>query len=69
MSFFADKDDPCQLDSYCFYVRFSGIVHTIAMQPFEAENILFIDTEFSDLDPYIGEILSIGMVKLSGEEL
>lgn len=39
------------------------------LQPFEQKNILFLDTEFTDLNPYKGEILSIGMVKLSGEEL
>ncbi len=39
------------------------------LQPFEQKNIVFLDTEFTDLDPYKGEILSIGMVKLSGEEL
>lgn len=39
------------------------------LKPYEAKNLIFIDTEFSDLDPYKGEILSIGIVKLSGEEL
>ncbi|MBI2068749.1 MAG: 3'-5' exoribonuclease [Candidatus Yanofskybacteria bacterium] len=34
-----------------------------------SDNIIFVDTEFSDLNPYKGEILSIGLVKLSGEEL
>ena len=34
-----------------------------------SDNIIFLDTEFSSLDPYKGEILSIGLVKLSGEEL
>ncbi|MCA9328584.1 3'-5' exoribonuclease [Candidatus Saccharibacteria bacterium] len=38
-------------------------------EPFERKNIIFIDTEFTDLDPYKGEILSIGIVKLNGEEL
>jgi len=38
------------------------------MKPY-SDNIIFIDTEFSSLDPYKGEILSIGLVKLSGEEL
>jgi DNA polymerase III epsilon subunit-like protein len=32
------------------------------------DNIIFYDTEFSSLNPYEGEILSIGAVKLSGEE-
>jgi DNA polymerase III epsilon subunit-like protein len=39
------------------------------LEPFDKKNIIFIDTEFSDLDPYKGEILSIGIVKISGEEL
>ncbi len=38
------------------------------MKPF-SENIIFVDTEFSTLDPYKGEILSIGIVKNTGEEL
>lgn len=38
------------------------------MNPF-SDNIIFIDTEFSSLNPYKGEILSIGIVKLNGEEL
>ena len=39
------------------------------LEPFEKKNIIFIDTEFTDLDPYKGELLSVGIVKLSGEEL
>ena len=38
------------------------------MEPF-TDNIIFFDTEFSTLNPYEGEILSIGLVKSSGEEL
>jgi DNA polymerase III epsilon subunit-like protein len=34
-----------------------------------SDNIIFYDTEFSTLDPYKGEILSVGLVKLNGEEL
>lgn len=34
-----------------------------------SENILFFDTEFSSLNPYSGEILSMGLVKLNGEVL
>jgi len=34
-----------------------------------SNNVIFYDTEFSHLDPHTGEILSIGMVKISGEEL
>ena len=37
--------------------------------PAETDNLVFIDTEFSDLDPLKGEILSIGLVKLNGDEL
>jgi DNA polymerase III epsilon subunit-like protein len=39
------------------------------LEPFEKKNIIFIDTEFTDLDPYKGELLSVGIVKLNGEEL
>lgn len=39
------------------------------LEPYEQENLIFIDTEFTDLDPEKGELLSIGIVKLSGEEL
>ena len=38
------------------------------MRPF-SKNIVFVDTEFSTLDPYKGEILSIGLVKVTGEEM
>lgn len=38
------------------------------MKPF-TDNVIFWDSEFSDLDPYKGELLSVGMVKPSGEEL
>ncbi len=37
-------------------------------KPF-SKNIIFLDTEFSTLDPYKGEILSIGLVKMNGDEL
>ncbi len=33
-----------------------------------SNNVIFLDTEFSSLDPYKGEILSVGMVKHTGEE-
>lgn len=36
-------------------------------KPF-SDKIIFLDTEFSSLDPYKGEVLSVGMVKPSGEE-
>lgn len=39
------------------------------LKPFEKDNLIFIDTEFTDLDPYTGELLSVGIVKLNGEEL
>jgi len=38
------------------------------MKPF-SKNIIFLDTEFSSLNPYKGEILSIGLVKPNGKEL
>jgi DNA polymerase III epsilon subunit-like protein len=34
-----------------------------------SDNIIFFDTEFSSLNPYKGEILSMGFIKLNGEEL
>jgi len=34
-----------------------------------SKNIIFYDSEFSSLNPYKGEILSVGMVKVNGEEL
>lgn len=37
-------------------------------KPF-SENIIFFDTEFSSLNPYEGELLSVGLVKLNGQEL
>jgi len=40
---------------------------TRMLKPF-SDNIIFFDTEFSHLDPYKGELISIGMVKPSGEE-
>lgn len=39
------------------------------LTPYEPNNLIFIDTEFTSLDPAIGEILSIAIIKLSGEEL
>jgi DNA polymerase III epsilon subunit-like protein len=39
------------------------------ISPYESKNIIFIDTEFTSLDPSIGEILSIGIVKPTGESL
>jgi DNA polymerase III epsilon subunit-like protein len=38
------------------------------MKPF-SDNVIFWDTEFTSLNPYEGEIISIGMVKNTGEEL
>jgi hypothetical protein len=38
------------------------------MKPF-SDNIIFYDSEFSSFDTKRGEILSIGMVKMNGEEL
>lgn len=39
------------------------------LTPYDPKNLIFIDTEFSSLDPASGEILSIGIVKLNGESL
>ena len=39
------------------------------LNPYEKKNLIFIDTEFSDLDPYKGELLSIGITTLDGREL
>ena len=36
-------------------------------RPF-TDNIIFYDTEFSSLDPNVGALLSIGAVKMNGEE-
>jgi len=41
---------------------------TPPLRPF-SDNVIFLDTEFSSLDPYTGEILSIGLVKPDGAEL
>jgi len=46
--------------------RFFG---RIKMMKSFSNNIIFFDTEFSSLNPYKGEILSIGLIKLNGEEL
>ena len=35
-------------------------------RPF-TDNLIFYDTEFSSFDPYTGEILSVGMVKMNGD--
>ncbi len=42
---------------------------TIKMIRTFSENIVFFDTEFSDLDSETGKLLSIGMVRPDGEEL
>ncbi|KKW42526.1 MAG: hypothetical protein UY92_C0006G0087 [Candidatus Magasanikbacteria bacterium GW2011_GWA2_56_11] len=34
-----------------------------------SKNIIFYDTEFTDLNPRVGELLSVGLVKNTGEEL
>jgi DNA polymerase III epsilon subunit-like protein len=36
---------------------------------FFSDNIIFFDTEFTNIDTEIGEIMSIGLVKPTGEEL
>ncbi|MBI2436120.1 MAG: hypothetical protein HYV41_00010 [Candidatus Magasanikbacteria bacterium] len=45
------------------------ISHTNSIQNFHFENIIFFDTEFTHLDVEVGELLSIGLVKQTGEEL
>ena len=40
----------------------------IQMAPF-SDKIVFLDTEFTTLDPYEGEIISIGLVTPEGKEL
>lgn len=37
-------------------------------KPF-SENVVFMDTEFTHLDPKKGELLSLGLIKYTGEEL
>jgi DNA polymerase III epsilon subunit-like protein len=39
----------------------------MSFKPF-TDNIIFYDAEFSSLDPYVGEILSIGLVTMEGRE-
>jgi hypothetical protein len=39
------------------------------LDPYEKDNVVFIDTEFSTLDPYTGELLSVAMVTLDEQEL
>lgn len=39
------------------------------LKSFVSDNLLFFDTEFSSLNPYLGEILSFGAIKLGGESL
>lgn len=37
--------------------------------PYESSNLIFLDTEFTDLDPHTGELLSVGIVTLDDREL
>jgi len=39
------------------------------MDKLYSDNIIFFDTEFTHLDPYKGELLSLGLVKTNNEEL
>jgi DNA polymerase III epsilon subunit-like protein len=34
-----------------------------------SDNLIFLDTEFTNLDPKVGELLSIGLVTYNGKEL
>jgi DNA polymerase III epsilon subunit-like protein len=54
------------MESWC--ERNSPFVQWDTMKAF-SENIIFFDTEFSSLNPYRGEILSMGLIKFTGEEL
>jgi len=38
------------------------------IRPF-SDNVVFMDAEFTSLDPYVGEIISLALVKADGEEL
>ncbi len=51
---------------YLSSLRYNRGMH---LNPYEKENLIFIDTEFSDLDPYKGELLSVGIVTQAGKEL
>ncbi|HET7772181.1 MAG TPA: hypothetical protein VFN74_25635 [Chloroflexota bacterium] len=46
----------------------SGATAATVLNPY-SDNVVFVDTEFSGLEFYLGELISIGLVKLSGEEL
>lgn len=48
--------------------RTKDIVDIMSVRPVSS-NVVYYDTEFSDLNPYSGELLSVGMVKPSGDEL
>jgi DNA polymerase III epsilon subunit-like protein len=43
-------------------------MNEISAKPF-SDNIIFYDSEFSSLDPEKGDLLSVAMVKMNGEEL
>ena len=42
--------------------------NNIPIKPY-SDNIVFLDTEFTDLNAKTGELLSIGLIKYTGEEL
>ena len=46
----------------------SGATAATVLNPY-SDNVVFVDTEFSGLEFYLGELISIGLVTLSGEEL
>lgn len=46
-----------------------GYNRVMHLHPYETKNLVFLDTEFTDLDPNKGELLSIGIVTLDGREL
>ena len=41
---------------------------SFAVTPY-SDDVVFVDTEFTGLEFYLGELIAIGLVKLTGEEL
>lgn len=58
-----------QKGGWLVWENYAILFFSMKLKPFDNKNLVFLDTEFTDLDPYKGEILSIGMVKLNGDEL
>lgn len=47
--------------------KFKSVVENRSINKLFSDNIIFLDTEFSSLDPYKGEMLSVGLVKVNGD--